>query len=85
MIKKPVALDPKTHAKLRYTPPKSYGFVSEEIISPVFASELAAVAREYPIVFPEKAELPCAMLGVEEGANAYVGQDGSWQPPDPAA
>src|SRR5690606_10325046 len=42
--------------------------------------EMADIAREYPVIFPDNgSELPAALLGLEPGQNAYVGADGRWR------
>jgi SapC len=78
MFKKPTPLDPKKHAHLRLLPTSDYAFARGELLAPVIIDELADVAREYPIVFPKSSPLPVAMLGVTQGANAYVGATGQW-------
>ena len=46
---------------------------------PIVFDEMADIAREYPIIFPTNdSGLPCALLGLETGQNAYVADDGRW-------
>lgn len=78
MFQEPKALSASAHQALRYSPPSDYRFAAAELTCPVFISELSAIAREYPIVFPKSATQPCALLGVEQGVNAYVAEDGQW-------
>ena len=71
-------LNPRLHAGLHLRPSQDYGFARAMLLAPIVLDELAEVAREYAIVFPQGSELPCALLGVQEGCNAYVGPDGTW-------
>lgn len=78
MYKKPTPLDPKKHAALRLLPTTDYAFARSELVAPIVMDEIADVAREYPIMFPKGSPLPVAMLGVSQGANAYVNTSGQW-------
>lgn len=40
---------------------------------------MADIAREFPLVFIKGKSIPCALLGVMQGVNAYVGmENGEW-------
>lgn len=56
----------------------NYSFARSELVAPIVIDELADVAREYPIVFPAASPLPVALMGVDQGANAYIAPDGDW-------
>lgn len=79
MFAQAIPLTPKNHADLRVTETTDYGFAAKEIMIPVVYSEMADVAREYPLVFIHGRTLPVALTGIEEGVNAYVAEDGRWQ------
>jgi hypothetical protein len=78
MFKKPTPLDPQKHTHLRLLPTTDYAFARSELVAPIVIDEMADVAREYPIMFPKGSPLPVAMLGVTQGANAYVSTTGQW-------
>ena len=79
MFAKPIPLNPKTHADLRVSETTDHGFAAKEMMVPVVYSEMADVAREYPLVFIKGRQLPVALTGIEDGVNAYVAEDGRWQ------
>lgn len=79
MYKRLVALDHARHAKLRVEPPTDYGFARSTLSVPVVIDEIADIAREYPIVFPQQGSMPVALMGVQAGSNAYLGPDGQWR------
>ena len=66
------------HAGLQLQQASGYGFARDLLLAPIVLDELAEAAREYAIVFPRGAALPCVLLGVQEGCNAYVAPDGRW-------
>lgn len=79
MYQRLVALDAARHAKLGVVPLTNYGFAKATLSLPVVISEIADIAREYPIVFPTQGNMPVALMGVEAGSNAYVGPGGEWR------
>lgn len=79
MFKTHVPLKFSDHANLRVFESNDYGFAKAETMVPIVFDEIADIAREYPIVFPSnKSGLPCALLGLEAGQNAYIAEDGRW-------
>jgi hypothetical protein len=67
------------HGKLHVLETNDYSYARGELLVPIVFDEMADVAREYPIVFPDnKTDMPCALMGLEPGQNAYVGADGRW-------
>lgn len=48
------------------------------MLLPVVYSEIADVAREYPLLFLKDKPLVYALTGIEQGINAYIGSDGRW-------
>jgi hypothetical protein len=79
MYKKNAVLRIVEHAQMTLRDDQDYYFARETMMIPILISELADIAREYPIVFPAEQTLPHALLGLEPGSNAYVGEDGSWR------
>ncbi|TVS05003.1 MAG: hypothetical protein EA407_02880 [Rhodobacteraceae bacterium] len=72
-------LNRQTHERLRCGPTRSYRFAAEKTLVPIILDEIAAVAREYPIIFPTgEAALPCAMVGMRPRTNAFVSDKGAW-------
>lgn len=66
------------HGDLKVRPASDYGFARDCLALPIGMHELAQVAREYAIVFPEHATLPVALMGLQAGGNAYVSVEGAW-------
>lgn len=67
------------HKSLRMTEVSGYSYAATEALIPLVLHELAEAAREYPIIFPNNGQdLPCALVALEPGRNAYVGEDGRW-------
>jgi hypothetical protein len=67
------------HGSLRVVETNDYAFARGELLVPIVFDEMADVAREYPIVFPDnQTDMPYALMGLEPGQNAYVAEDGRW-------
>lgn len=71
-------LQAKAHSRLRLKPIADYSFASQEVFIPIIIDEIGHLAREYPIVFLGERSVPVALLGVEQGHNAYVMANGQW-------
>lgn len=79
MFKNYVALKFANHRDLRVFESNDYSFAKAETLVPIVYDEMSEIAREYPIIFPSNdSGLPCALLGLEPGKNAYVADDGRW-------
>lgn len=79
MFKKPIPLKFDEHRHLKVLETNDYSFARSEIMAPIVFDEMAEIAREYPLVFPDnQSDLPCALLGLEADQNAYVAEDGRW-------
>lgn len=78
MFRNPQVLKAQAHARLMLVSPPNYHFASGELFVPIVYSEMADVAREYPLVFLKGRPLPVALTGIEQGLNAYVAEDGKW-------
>lgn len=73
-------LNRSKHERLRMGPTDGYAQFRETTLVPIILDEIAMVAREYPIIFPEgEADLPCALTGVQPQTNAYLDKEGRWQ------
>lgn len=55
-----------------------YGFAASTAFVPVVIGEMAAAARNYPLVFAGRDATPLAIMGLEQG-NLFV-EDGRWRP-----
>jgi hypothetical protein len=67
------------HSKLHVLETNDYSFARGELLVPIVFEEIADIAREYPIVFPDnQSDMPYALMGLEAGQNAYVNAEGRW-------
>jgi hypothetical protein len=73
-----VPLNRDRHRHLRLAPNQPYHFARELMLCPVFSGELREVCRDYVIVFGAAGSPPQALLGSEQGVNAYVADSGHW-------
>lgn len=72
-------LDRARHERLRFGNTTDYRFAATNTLVPIILDEIAMVAREYPIIFPDNdTGLPCALTGMKPDTNAYVSDDGRW-------
>lgn len=79
MFQRREVLNPEKHGSLRVLETNDYSYARGEVVAPFVYDEMADIAREYPIVFPAGENvLPAALMGLEAGQNAYVGEDGRW-------
>jgi len=79
MFKRFEFLAAEKHKDLRLTEGVGYAFAATEALIPLVLHELAEAAREFPIVFPNNGQdMPCALVALEPGRCAYVGEDGRW-------
>ena len=73
-------LNRTTHERLSMGPTLSYGFARTTTLVPIILDEIAVVAREYPIIFPDnETGLPCALTGMRPETNAYVDDKEHWR------
>lgn len=75
-----VALNDRTHARLRVRPASSFAYAARTNSVPLLSSEFFECAREYPIVFArgDAGPVAAALLGLREAENLYVDKDGKW-------
>ena len=79
MFSYPTPLKFSEHGRLHVLETNDYSHVRGELLVPIVFDEMADIAREYPIVFPDnESDMPYALMGLEAGQNAYVGADGRW-------
>ncbi|GAB6060666.1 SapC family protein [Desulfonatronum parangueonense] len=79
MFSKPVLLDLAKHRNTKLNFIHNYHFAAQEIVMPIVFSEMADIAREYPLIFLKKIPTPFALLGFQKSMNAYVDvQSGRW-------
>lgn len=80
--KKVVALNSKAHRNLRFAASEtSFTFARDTTAVLLGGVEFAEAAREYPIVFvrgQDRQMRPVALLGVREGENLFVDEQGKW-------
>lgn len=79
MFTRPQPLNPRDHDHLTLLETSDYSFAADLMFIPIVLSEIADVAREYPLVFISDQSLPVALTGLEEEVNAYIADDGSWR------
>jgi len=76
-----VALNSEVHAKIKVKP-HILGFLYARRTNsvPILATEAAACALEYPVVFVQGKDgfVPIALLGLRENENLYVNIGGEW-------
>jgi hypothetical protein len=66
------------HAGLTLAETTDWRFAANEMLVPVAFSEMADIAREYPLIFVKDKPLVYALTGIMQGVNAYVTEDGKW-------
>ncbi len=77
---RPVLLDSRRHSKMSLQP-AGYGFTRETISVYLNAVEFGMASKFFPIVFAEgERPTPVAILGLRQGRNLFVGEDGTWTP-----
>jgi len=81
MFKKIVPFNAQTHGAKRIKPVDNYTFAEKSYIASLVVSEFNRVAPHYPIVFLKEAESRFgvyALLGLQQGENLFVTEDGKW-------
>lgn len=79
MYQKAVVLRPETHRDITVSPTSDWSFAANEQVVPLVFSEMAAAAREYPIVFLPGKPLFYALVALQRGNNAYIDARGAWR------
>jgi hypothetical protein len=79
-FKRVVGVNPQLHGHLKLDRAVGYAFATKAQSVPIGLTEFDAVAQHYPILFTTGANpVPVALLGLREGENLFVRQDGTWQ------
>ena len=75
-----VPLSRSAHADIRWRRYADYRFAASQMLLPVVAGELARVAAHMPVAFAPSASgyLPVALLGLEQGSNLFIDEQGRW-------
>lgn len=84
IYQKIIALNKDLHSLHRIKPVPNLHFTGDMQTVPIVANEFREAAKEYPIVFvrtrDSKNEIePMVLLGLKNGQNLYVGDDGQWK------
>jgi len=79
MFKNVLPLTAEKQTTLLLAPTTDWRFSANELLVPLAYTEMADAAREYPLVFLKDKPLVYALLGFEQGTNAYVADDGRWR------
>ncbi|MGF1545250.1 MAG: SapC family protein [Parvularculaceae bacterium] len=80
LYERPELLNPGAHGALGLKPlDRPFGFVSSVRAVPLTVSEIAAAARDYPVVFLSAEEpAPMAVVGLVDEENLFVDEEGRW-------
>jgi hypothetical protein len=75
-----VPVSQRSHGDLSVKTGNNFAFAREVNSVPLMAAEFANAAAEYAVVFAGEGEniIPVVLLGVRDGENLYVNEDGSW-------
>lgn len=77
--KNPQAIRVEEHGKLGLSMRKDYSFAKEANSIPLVASEYAAAAKHYPIVFiKDDVKTSLVITGFRDGENVFVNDKGEW-------
>jgi hypothetical protein len=77
---KPEPLSRELHGKIGLRRiEKPFGFAAKTNVVPLTVGEFAMAALSYPIIFAGDRYQPLAVMGVGQGSNLYVGEDGAFQ------
>ncbi len=76
-----VAVDKNIHRDVSVAPVTDLTFAAGTNSVILIAAEFIKACREYPIVFisDQGSYSPAAVLGLREGQNSYISQDGTWK------
>ncbi|MEP6563583.1 MAG: SapC family protein [Mesorhizobium sp.] len=75
-----VPVSQRSHGDLSVKTGNNFSFSREVNSVPLMAAEFANAAAEYAVVFAGQGEniIPVVLLGVRDGENLFVKEDGSW-------
>ncbi|MDP1875165.1 SapC family protein [Phenylobacterium sp.] len=77
---KPVTISLQRHGALQLRAPMDFGFARATNAVPLTLAEIPLAAQWYPIAFSAgEAARPVAILGLREGENLFVDDEGGWR------
>ncbi|MGK2286990.1 SapC family protein [Pedomonas sp. V897] len=75
-----VPLSPSRHSKLVMADRRDFKFSAKTHAIPLTVDEFVIAQRHFPIIFgPGEISVPLALVGLREGQNLFVDEDGKWQ------
>lgn len=75
-----VPLSPSQHSKLVLGERKDFGFSAKAHAIPLTVDEFVVAQRHFPIIFgPGDISVPLALVGLRDGENLFVNEEGQWQ------
>jgi hypothetical protein len=78
---KPEPLDIRRHAHLGMKQTdRPFGFAAKQHFIPLHVGEFSMAAVSYPIIFAGAARTPLAVMGLTEGENLFISEDGLFRP-----
>ena len=76
---KPEPLSREMHGKIGLRRmDRPFGFAAQTNVVPLTVGEFPVAALSYPIIFAGERYQPLAVMGIRQGANLYVGDDGAF-------
>ena len=77
---KPEPLSRELHSKIGLRRvEKPFGFAANTNVVPLTVSEFPLAALSYPIIFAGERYQPLAVMGIGQGTNLFVGEDGGFE------
>ncbi len=77
LYRKAELLSRETHGELGMNPaPTRFGFATKSHVCPLTVSEFSGAALTYPIIFVGDQRQPVVVMGLQEGQNLFVNDDG---------
>ena len=81
LYQNPEPLDPVRHAKLgMIASDRPYSLAAKQNFVPVQVGEFGPASINYPIVFAGDDFSPIAIMGLQDGENLFIAEDGSFRP-----
>jgi len=73
-----VPIDKHTHKNYCLSSTKNYSFARSANAVPIHLNEAPPVCSSYPIIFVGEERIPAAALGLTEGQNLFIDNQGNW-------
>lgn len=78
---RPEPLNKETHGGLGFKQlERPFAFAARTNVVPLAVTEFAPAALSYPIIFAGENKQPLAVMGVQQGENLFIGEDGGADP-----